>query len=221
LTYDSTLKIKKTGAQIKTALSNLQTFLEGKVSEMKRSLDTMVDGFDMKPTNEPRIYVAGTYYGADTFGMDFKTFPWEATYCNESDGSSKGIDMPSYPGLKTPISKEEATSRSKYNQLVELCMENCVDIITCKVLRNSLEDKQSYELSVRQLQTLGFGAEPKAEEIEKGGEGYVTKSPVKEDDGTFDKELEAIRALKAKKKENIEEETEEEDNDENGETTED
>lgn len=220
LSYDSTLKVKKTGAQIKTALANLQSFLEGKVSEMKRALDSALADFDIKPTNTAKIYVAGSYYGSDTFGMDYKTFPWGATYCNESDGSSKGIDMPEYPGLKTATSQQEASDRSKYNEMVNQCMENCVDIMTCKVLRNSLEDKQSYELSVRQLQILGFGTEAVAEEkIEKGG--YVTKSPVKEDDGGFDKELEAIRALKKKKAEDNEEETEEEDNDENGETTED
>jgi hypothetical protein len=153
--YDEKNRFKKKGKDIKERIGKLKSKLEGKISELKRRLDHEFEELSIKPTVSCTGYYAGSDCCIEDFGMDYKCFPYESVYYDDNVKSNSALNLGG--GLKAASSKEESQLRREWNELCRQLLSMCVDLKTADVLSDAMEDSKEYELTITQLQSLGFG----------------------------------------------------------------
>lgn len=154
-------KFKKTGKEIKEALSKLEEKIEEKIGTLKEKQEELIEKIGLHPTEKlDNWQKRGLGKEAD----DMKRFPWEMTYCNTENGKmNSGSDtyMPSSGKMVEEVRKsascqEEANNCREYNRLVEDCVSACQDLQKSGVFSRNIDEKKTYELNLSELSALGF-----------------------------------------------------------------
>lgn len=157
LSYQSEIKVSKTGKEIKkqvddVILPELTANLAVKENEATEKLKECGGA----PTKD-----VDPWWTSDVkMDVGYKVYAWEETYFNPEEGGVAGSLSYSDAEEKKakvncPTSKEEADCRRCYNDIVRAICSIKVDIKACEILKE-LNDDTTYELSPRQVLSLKF-----------------------------------------------------------------
>ena len=157
LSYQSEIKVSKTGKEIKkqvddVILPELTANLAVKENEATEKLKECGGA----PTKD-----VDPWWTSDVkMDVGYKVYNWEETYFNpEKDGVAGSLSYSDAEEKKVkancPTSKEEADCRRCYNDIVRAICNIKVDIKACEILKE-LNDGTTYELSPRQVLSLKF-----------------------------------------------------------------
>lgn len=148
IAYSAALKFFKTGKEIKEKLVGILATVEDKKEDTKTSLDDLDDELSIKPHIK-----LDTWEDPDG-KCPYKTYGWNQTYFNENN--NKMSDTFDGQSILPAASEEEAKNFRKWNELVRLYCRACCDVKKVKTLSENLEEEKKYELSLKDLQELGF-----------------------------------------------------------------
>lgn len=157
LSYQSEIKVSKTGKEIKkqvddVILPELTANLAVKENEATEKLKECGGA----PTKD-----VDPWWTSDVkMDVGYKVYDWEETYFNPDKedvaGSLSYSDAEEKKAkVNCPTSKEEADCRRCYNDIVRAICNIKVDIKACEILKE-LNDGTTYELSPRQVLSLKF-----------------------------------------------------------------
>ena len=92
--------------------------------------------------------------------VPYKVYDWNETYIPSADRGSISYETLSAEDAATkkgnvPENADQAKARNDYNEAVRMVCNVLVDLKACDILL-SLKDGKEYELTPRQVLTLGF-----------------------------------------------------------------
>lgn len=155
LDYGSSIKVIKTGKELKEQVTNvllpqLNAELEVKKSEATEKLSSC--GVAPNSTPDP-------WWTRDIkIDCGFKVYDWNDTYIPREDSVSCATLSASDAKDKlgnVPENQEQANARRDYNDIVRSICNIYVDIKACEIL-SGLDDSKEYEMTPRQILTLQF-----------------------------------------------------------------
>lgn len=157
-------KINKTGKEIAEKLAIIKTKVRTKVATLIGEKAALVKKIGIAPTVEMDEWDERGIEDSITVGM--KRYPWEMTYYR-NEGSGVNSAMPDFDmtaTAKTPVkgqiisatSEDQATMASQYNRKLRECLECYRDLNKAAVFLRNVDEKKSYELSLNELDALGF-----------------------------------------------------------------
>ena len=151
------IKISRTGKEIKERVKDV---LMPKYNAELESAKVKVEDLLESCGTAPRKQVSEWWTENLKLEVPFKIYDWEETYFeNNSQKISYSLSPAQEVENKTkynyPESQDVAEARRKYNDAVRSYCEILVDVKTLEVLLN-VKDEQNFELTPRQVLTLGF-----------------------------------------------------------------
>lgn len=155
LDYGSSIKISKTGKEIKKQITEIVLpELNAELAVKKNEALEKLKDCGESPTKEPDTY----WTSGIKMDCGFKIYDWDETYVPRKEGVS--VDTLSAEDAKdkhvnVPENQEQADSRRCYNDTVRAVCNILVDIKACEIL-SSLKDGSEYELTPRQMTTFKF-----------------------------------------------------------------
>ena len=159
LSYGNDIKVTKTGKEIKAQVSDVVIpKLNAELEKYKGEADALLATCGTAPTKTP-----DPWWTAETeIEVPYKVYTWQETSVPRNDRPSLGYESLSAEDAAAkkgniPESAEQAEARNKYNEAVRMVCNVLVDLKACNILL-SLTDNKQYELSPRQVLTLGFGS---------------------------------------------------------------
>lgn len=147
------IKLTKTGAEIKQQIQDVvRPELVTRLGSLKTQADEKLKDCGAAPTELPDPYMTGGV----AMDCGYKRYPWDATYYDENtrQDSITAEDDENKNRLR-PESKEQATARREYNELVYQMYNVCADLKALELL-NQVKDKKNYDLTPRQAACLKF-----------------------------------------------------------------
>lgn len=155
--YESKIKFKKTGKEIKEQLtSSVIPALNSELSEAESKADEMLKECGDAPTHDVPEYWTGDLH----IELPYKFYEWDETRVPENNvGVVASFSPDSYQKRcckNAPASQEEAEARCNYNEQVRKIANITTDIKACEIVSKNLKDNESVELSVRQLVAFKF-----------------------------------------------------------------
>lgn len=156
LSYGNDIKVSKTGKEIKAQVKDiLIPKLNAELEEWKGKADGFLETCGNAPTKTPEPW----WTGDTEIDVPYKVYKWDETYIPQQR------DSVSYETLSAedaaakkgniPENAEQAKARNDYNEAVRMVCNILVDLKACDILL-ALKDDKEYELSPRQVITLGF-----------------------------------------------------------------
>lgn len=159
LSYGNDIKVTKTGKEIKAQVKDvLIPKLNAELEKYKGEADAKLALCGNAPTKTPSPW----WTGETELEVPYKVYDWKETYydCNPRPSISyetlSAEDAASKRG-NVPENAEQAQARNEYNEAVRMVCNVLVDLKACDILL-SLSDGKEYELTPRQVLTLGFGS---------------------------------------------------------------
>lgn len=152
-----TIKIKKSGKEIKEQISNIiMPELNAKLAAKETEAANLLKECGNAPTEEVPCWCT------DEIKMDcgYKYYNWRESYFEENRDQRL---MPTFTAEdeaakkgNRPADKAQAEARQRYNDTVRAICNIKVDIKTCEVMTSNLAEGTTYELSARQAIVLRF-----------------------------------------------------------------
>lgn len=161
LSYGNDIKVTKTGKEIKAQVKDvLIPKLNAELEKYKGEADAKLALCGTAPTKTP----APWWTGETEIEVPYKVYDWrETSYENPAVGrpslayeTLSAEDAAAKKG-NVPETAEQAQARNEYNEAVRMVCNVLVDLKACDILL-SLKDGKEYELTPRQVLTLGFGS---------------------------------------------------------------
>lgn len=156
LSYGNDIKVSKTGKEIKAQVKDiLIPKLNAELEEWKGKADALLENCGKAPAK-----TVDPWWTAETeIEVPYKVYKWDETYIpRERDSVSyetlSAEDAAAKKG-NVPENEEQAKARNDYNEAVRMVCNVLVDLKACDILL-SLKDGKDYELTPRQVLTLGF-----------------------------------------------------------------
>lgn len=158
LSYGNDIKVTKTGKEIKAQVKDvLIPKLNAELEEWKGKADGFLEGCGKAPTKTPPPY----WTGDTELAVPYKIYDWNETYipCERDSVSYETLSVEDAAAKRgnVPENEEQAKARNDYNEAVRMVANVMVDLKACDILL-SLQDGKEYELTPRQVLTLGFGS---------------------------------------------------------------
>ena len=158
LSYGNDIKVTKTGKEIKAQVKDvLIPKLNAELEEWKGKADGFLESCGKAPTKTPPPY----WTGDTELAVPYKIYDWNETYIpRERDSVSYetlSVEDAAAKRGNIPENEEQAKARNDYNEAVRMVANVMVDLKACDILL-SLQDGKEYELTPRQVLTLGFGS---------------------------------------------------------------
>lgn len=158
LSYGNDIKVSKTGKEIKAQVKDiLIPKLNAEMEEWKGKADGLLEGCGKAPTKTPPPY----WTGDTELSVPYKIYDWNETYIpRERDSVSYetlSVEDAAAKRGNVPENEEQAKARNDYNEAVRMVANVMVDLKACDILL-ALKDGKEYELTPRQVITLGFSA---------------------------------------------------------------
>lgn len=157
LSYGNDIKVSKTGKEIKEQVQSvLIPKLNAELEEWKGKADKLLELCGTAPTKNPEPWWSG-----DTeIEIPYKVYKWDETYVPNADRGSISFESLSAEDAaakkgNVPENADQAKARNDYNEAVRMVCNVLVDLKACDILL-SLKDGKEYELTPRQVLTLGF-----------------------------------------------------------------
>ena len=156
--YDTKIKFKKTGKEIKTQLTTVVIpALNANLSEAKTEANKTLQECGAAPTHDVPEYWTGDLH----IELDYKFYEWDETRVNKNTnaGIIASFSPDSYEKRcckNAPATDEEAEARSCYNEQVRKIANITTDIKACEIVSKNIKDNESVELNVRQLVAFKF-----------------------------------------------------------------
>lgn len=158
LSYGNDIKVSKTGKEIKAQVKDvLIPKLNAELEEWKGKADGFLEACGKAPTKTPQ-----PWWTADTeIEVPYKIYDWNETYIPQQRDSItyetlSAEDAAAKKG-NVPENADQAKARNDYNEAVRMVCNVLVDLKACDILL-ALKDGKEYELTPRQVLTLGFGS---------------------------------------------------------------
>lgn len=159
LSYGNDIKVSKTGKEIKAQVKDvLIPKLNAELEEWKGKADGFLESCGKAPTKTP-----APWWTADTeIEVPYKIYDWNETYIPQQERGSISYETLSAEDAaakkgNVPENAEQAKARNDYNEAVRMVCNVLVDLKACDILL-ALKDGKEYELTPRQVLTLGFGS---------------------------------------------------------------
>lgn len=156
LSYGNDIKVSKTGKEIKAQVKDiLIPKLNAELEEWKGKADGLLDACGKAP-----VKTVDPWWTAETeIEVPYKVYKWDETYIpRERDSVSYetlSVEDAAAKKGNVPENEEQAKARNDYNEAVRMVCNIMVDLKACDILL-SLKDGKEYELTPRQVLTLGF-----------------------------------------------------------------
>lgn len=150
----SGVKISKTGKEIKDQATNvLLPRLNAELEDYKKKADEKLALCGKAPTEDPKPWWTDDI----ELEVPYKVYNWNETYVPKPSVAYDTLSAEDAAAKRgnVPENDEQAKAREEYNEAVRMVCNTMVDIKACELMQN-LKDKTSYELSPRQVLTLGF-----------------------------------------------------------------
>lgn len=159
LSYGNDIKVSKTGKEIKAQVKDvLIPKLNAELEEWKGKADGFLEACGKAPTKTP-----APWWTADTeIEVPYKIYDWNETYIPSEERGSISYETLSAEDAaakkgNVPENADQAKARNDYNEAVRMVCNVLVDLKACDILL-ALKDGKEYELTPRQVLTLGFGS---------------------------------------------------------------
>lgn len=156
--YESKIKFRKTGKEIKEQLnSSVVPALNSELLAAQTKADEMLKECGDAPTHDVPEYWTGDLH----IELPYKFYEWDETRVPETNnvGVVASFSPDSYQKRcckNAPASQEEAEARCDYNEQVRKIANITTDIKACEIVSKNLKDNESVELTVRQLVAFKF-----------------------------------------------------------------
>lgn len=157
LSYHNDVKVSKTGKEIKAQVKNvLIPKLNAELEEWKGKADGFLEACGKAPTKSPE-----PWWTADTeIEVPYKIYGWNETCIPREERDSISYETLSAEQAAAkkgniPENDDQAKARNNYNEAVRMVCNVMVDLKACDILL-ALKDGKEYELTPRQVLTLGF-----------------------------------------------------------------
>ena len=155
--YESKIKFKKTGKEIKEQLnSSVIPTLNAELATAEFEADNILKECGDAPTHDVPEYWTGELH----IELAYKFYEWDETRVPENNtGIVASFSPDSYQKRcckNAPASQDEADARCKYNEQVRKIANIVTDIKACEIVAKNLKDNEQIELSVRQLVAFKF-----------------------------------------------------------------
>ena len=147
--YGSDIRFGKLGKEIKGKLKELLPNLTAKLQVASAEADSLLAQCDGAPDEDVPIW----WTGEIKMDVPYRIFSWKARDCSERPAlldTAVGAE----PG--TTLTAEVCQCRDKYNEKVRAIANIMTDIKAIEIMNNNLGDNDRYQLTPRQLTTLGF-----------------------------------------------------------------
>jgi len=157
LSYGNDIKVTKTGKEIKAQVKDvLIPKLNAELEEWKGKADGFLENCGKAPAKTP----APWWTGDTEIEVPYKVYDWNETYIPSADRGSISYETLSAEDAaakkgNVPENADQAKARNDYNEAVRMVCNVLVDLKACDILL-SLKDGKEYELTPRQVLTLGF-----------------------------------------------------------------
>lgn len=143
---DLKITFKKTGAEIKEKLESLEAIERAKLNEIQVKMEVLANTLEHKPTEK--------YYNSDTDDMPL-SYKYEMTYAENKDISSNNVLAVS-DDTQACLTSDQCAGYRQWNDLCYNYRDVQRELKTIELLEDNLEDDSVFELSARQMFTLGF-----------------------------------------------------------------
>lgn len=157
LSYGNDIKVSKTGKEIKEQVQTvLIPKLNSELEEWKGKADKLLESCGTAPTKTPEPW----WTGDTEIEIPYKVYKWDETYIPSEPRNSVSYETLSAEDAAAkkgniPENADQAKARNDYNEAVRMVCNVLVDLKACDILL-SLKDGKEYELTPRQVLTLGF-----------------------------------------------------------------
>lgn len=159
LSYGNDIKVSKTGKEIKAQVKDiLIPKLNAELEEWKGKADSLLESCGKAPVKTPAPY----WTGDTEIEVPYKIYDWNETYIPREERGSISYETLSAEDAaakkgNVPENADQAKARNDYNEAVRMVCNVLVDLKACDILL-ALKDGKEYELTPRQVLTLGFSA---------------------------------------------------------------
>lgn len=143
--YGADIKFKKKGSEIVAKIAVEKSLLTSKCATLEEEIQDLLEKISCKPTQECKRYDSN-------YTCPYKIFDWNMTYYESQVNSMSPLD---HQG-KTCSSQEEADLHREYNNKVYEYVECQSECKIIEMYEENLSPNQSYELTARQMISLGF-----------------------------------------------------------------
>ena len=140
------------GADMKNAIQGVMNKISTKVAEETNEMASLLEKIKITPTGMP--YIDNDYLDRVTPPKRFDYDAIEGRDTIKCDSTDSCL-VASVNLRITPTDEQKAMMR-KYNQCVDMYLENCISLIKMGTLVRHIEDKKVYNLSVDQMSVLGL-----------------------------------------------------------------
>lgn len=152
--YSGNLKLKKSGADMKKALTKLKEKEEARKLSLYEKMVDLMSECDSQPTEKMSSYVGNGMI--DQVETVPKLFKHEFLYEKDSYPQSPSALTIDSSQQSSPDDEQKRKKMREYNDTAHDYVRKCVDILKLQTTINNLEDKAKYELTVDQASLLGF-----------------------------------------------------------------
>lgn len=146
---DSSIKIEKTGAEIKIALESAKSKNEIAKQSSYDKIELLVGEIGTQPTEDCERYSMEGL--EDKIGIMPKKYRWQEIYQDNCGEVSNGLGIGSQPTEQKPNEKKRA-----YNNEVDKYVDICVENLQLDTMINNISLSKKYSLTIKQASVLGF-----------------------------------------------------------------
>lgn len=146
---DSSIKIEKTGAEIKQSLEEIKSKNDIAKQSSYDKIELLVGEIGTQPTEECERYSMEGL--EDKVGIMPKKYRWQEIYQDDTSVVSNGLGISSQPTEQKPNEKKRA-----YNNEVDKYVDICVENIQLDTMINNINLTKKYSLTIKQASVLGF-----------------------------------------------------------------
>lgn len=140
------------GSDMKSAIQGVMNKISTKVAEETNEMASLLEKIKITPTAMP--YMDNDYIDRvnPPKRFDYDTIEGRDTVKAPVDDSNLVASV----SLRVTPTDEQKVMMRKYNQCVDLYIDNCISLIKMGTLIRHIEEKKIYNLSVDQMSVLGL-----------------------------------------------------------------
>jgi hypothetical protein len=148
--YSDKIVFKKSGKDIKEKFAAAKVEEQAENERYAKEIEDALEKCTMTPSEKPSLW--GT---REMITVPYKVFNWNQTYYS-TDGGNVYDTSESEESCRACNTPEEAECNRMYNNAVYKWIDSCVELKTIDLYANNLDDKETYELTARQMLALKF-----------------------------------------------------------------
>lgn len=145
---DSSIKIEKTGAEIKQSLEEIKSKNDIAKQSSYDKIELLVAEIGTQPTEDCERYSMEGL--EDKVGIMPKKYRWQEIY-EDCNVASNSLGISPQPTEQKPNEKKRA-----YNNEVDKYVDICVDNLQLDTMINNISLSKKYSLTIKQASVLGF-----------------------------------------------------------------